>query len=474
MKRFSRSQLKIIFVSAGHVLLLGCGSSLRNQSSIAQNLTSGEAQVATRLSPFEPEDLALNFLDKKRLTHASLSAQDLGLTDSDIETIRQSTHNLSLRGFGGGDPECMKHASNWFVTTIRFTPNAIAFPGQPLVWKKWASTQSLQIDRLPEIRYVVRPFCIKDLANNESALKADDSALHIIFRPYAGSGFDGSVIRGRGFVEKETTGQAAEADAIANAHLLAVSSEEWSNYRAQVLVDWNEISRTREKILSGGSLFQDLLQKLRAFSNGFALEFENGGGPQIAESSPLTEKALAFSKKYATRVNLSAVTAMLSTPSRNWFFSSLQPDIQGTLLSKRMLSFDAKQMGMNVRIFPVTEQMKNVPIQSPGSISRLRGVPPDTFQSHEGVSNIEQPEMPPERAQFEAFKAHVTDFQKTNPTTMSCGGCHKVAAGFDSNGEIPGNNERFIITDSGKMNIIMALEALEESESLNREFGLRK
>lgn len=82
--------------------------------------------------------------------------------------------------------------------------------------------------------------------------------------------------------------------------------------------------------------------------------------------------------------------------------------------------------------------------------------------------------MPPERAEFEVFKAHVTDFQKTNPTTMSCGECHKVAAGFDSNGEIPGNNERFIITDSGKMNIIMAQEAHEESEALNKEFGLKK
>lgn len=130
------------------------------------------------------------------------------------------------------------------------------------------------------------------------------------------------------------------------------------------------------------------LQMLRAFSNGFALEFGNGSGPQIAESSPLAERALAFSRKYATRVNLAAVTAMLSTPSRNWFFSSLQPDIQGTLQSKRMLSFDAKQMGTDVLVFPVSEQMKNAPIQSPGSISTLPGVAPDTFQSHEGVSNV--------------------------------------------------------------------------------------
>lgn len=62
--RCSTSLFNVFFVTSSNLLVVGCGSSLIIQSSKAQNLTSGEAQVTTRLSPFEPEDLALNFLDK--------------------------------------------------------------------------------------------------------------------------------------------------------------------------------------------------------------------------------------------------------------------------------------------------------------------------------------------------------------------------------------------------------------------------
>ena len=459
------------------VSLLSCTKTLQKEQEKAsvKDLSQAESAAAARMAAFQPEDLALNFLDTEGTKHAPLSLKDLGLSDSDIEAVRKGTHDSTLAGVFGSDQACVQSAKNWFVTSIRFAPNGIAFPGQPKVWKTWAESLNSRIDRMPEIRYVVRPFCAPGELGG--TIMAEDSAMHVIFRPSTVAGVDKNQALGKNYATLELSGKRTEANAIARTQLEVMSSETWGAHRVQVIEDWNAVSRVRDQQGQRTQTLQDLIQGVMTLTNSFVFGPATHSDLENPNTSAVFAEVKKFTSKYAVRSELFAVTSMLSTPSRIWRFGSFALNNRNELEVKRMLTFGARLDAGNVRLNAVAEQLGGMnapgPLQ-PGSIVALPGVTDEVFAAQEGGFAPDISTELPSPEQFPAFRAAVTNLEMVNPSTMTCSGCHKLAASFNNEGLIDGNNEAFQMTEFGRINVFMAKEILEESELLNKEFSLKK
>ena len=421
------------------------------------------------LAPFFPEDLTLNFLNEEGSESSPLTAEDLSLVDRDLLAIKKGG-DYTFTGMRGETSECLGKAKNWRVTSIRFAPSQIPFPGQSSIWKKWAESQGKRVDLIPEIRYVLRPFCqVIDTRTDLPATLATDHALHLIFRPTPESGIDRGIVLATEFNERSLRKDFAFTDRLASENIEQLSSPAWIDFRKTVISDWNQISKARaldiRKVDSLSSLYKSLFNFAKGFMLGSAVsqDLKQGGNLE------LNAAIAGITAKYAKRNNISALTSMSHSVARIWVFAAFKLNRSMELTPEKMLTFRAKQEASHVRVSTIAEQVQHLPASRVGSVTMMPGVEKIFFEQQEGGPEDVLASGP---AAFPKFKQLVTNTSETNPSTMTCESCHKLAAEYDDNGEIPAVQENFIMTEAGAITILTAVETTEDAKKLNQEFGL--
>lgn len=469
-----RNTLRSLLPSAtallgGASLLVACSGteSLPEATIAATTLSPGEAAAAAAMVPFSPEDLAVNFASETEARRSRLTLADLGLSNADIEAIMMGTIISGGRRALDAAADCIADASNWRVTGLRLAPNALAVPGQPEAWGRWAASQGGRIDRLAQMRYVVRPFCVDPFGDGTVAER--DFALHVAFEPLPASttAAQRDTLLARGFVGAVLAGDTAGADRLAKEHLAAISAPSWSDHRAGVILDWNGLAALRTKAGRTTDPLSRLLGTLTRWAAAAPVFSADGAtSPDLldAKGGAAPKEVERLTRKFAVRRNLSSVTSMFTNGGLIWQFGAFSADAEGRLAARRMLSFDARVVAGRVEVKAVTEQQARTSIVS---AERLPGISDAVWAEHE-YTEASSGDL---RAFGAETRAKLLDTGKANPSTMSCEGCHSIMTNV-VDGALE-DQYNFHMMGPGRMNALTAVEALEESAAINAEFGLK-